>query len=169
MRARKGVTLVEVMLAGSITVLFTLSLMEGLILAAKISNENSQLLAADAYAWDTAWKWFNKKYDDLATTGGNGIIYDGAIASNDCPMLCRQMVGADPHVWIRIRDVNVPRHGITTNAMKQIEVVVAWGPTSERKSLNGMFGGQSGGTLESGTKSFHHPISVFKCSIDRGQ
>ena len=45
--ARGGFTLVEVMLAGAIAVLMTLALMEGLVVAAKISHENSQLLAAD--------------------------------------------------------------------------------------------------------------------------
>ncbi|MBR3958055.1 MAG: hypothetical protein IKJ89_09415, partial [Kiritimatiellae bacterium] len=131
MKARRGVTLVEVMLAGSIAVLFTLSLMEGLIVAAKISNENSQLLAADAYAWDTAWKWFNKKYDDLATSNANGIIYQGTVSSNECPMICRQLVGSDAKVGVRVRTVTVIRHSIETVA-RQIEVDVAWGPTSER-------------------------------------
>ena len=160
MKARKGMTLVEVMLAGSIAVLFTLSLMEGLVVAAKISNENSQLLAADAYAWDTAWKWFNKKYDDL---GAADTIYPGTVSSNECPMLCSQLVGADAKVGIRVRPVTITRHSIEMKA-KLIEVDVAWGPMSERKSLNGMFNG----AVESGTKSYSHPISVYKCSIDRG-
>ena len=111
------------MLAGSIAVLFTLSLMEGLIVAAKISNENSQLLAADAYAWDTAWKWFNKKYDDLATSNANGIIYQGTVSSNECPMICRQLVGSDAKVGVRVRTVTVIRHSIETVA-RQIEVDV---------------------------------------------
>ena len=164
MTARKGMTLVEVMLAGSIAVLFTLSLMEGLVVAAKLSNENSQLLAADAYAWDTAWKWFNKKYDDLDDPASSDTIYPGTVSSNECPMLCRQLVGSDAKVGVRVRKVTVVRHSIEMNA-KLIEVDVAWGPTSERKSLNGMFGGD----VESGTKSYSHPISIYKCSIDRGE
>ena len=164
MRARKGMTLIEVMLAGAITVLFTLALMEGLIVAAKISNENAQLLAADAYAWDMAWKWFNKKYDDLTTADANGIIYQGLVSSNECPTLCSQKVGADARVGIRVRTVTITRHSVET-AVRQIEVDLAWGPNSERKSLNGMFNG----VVEGGTKSYSHPISIFKCSIDRGE
>ena len=152
------------MLAGAITVLFTLALMEGLIVAAKISNENSQLLAADAYAWDMAWKWFNKKYDDLYTTDANGIIYQGTVSSNECPMLCSQLTGSDAYIGIRVRTVTVTRHAIETTA-RQIDVDLAWGPASDRKSLNGMFNG----VVENGTKSYSHPISIFKCSIDRGQ
>ena len=63
--ARGGFTLVEVMLAGAIAVLMTLSLMEGLVVSAKISHENSELLAADAFAWDTAWKWLNNHLDEF--------------------------------------------------------------------------------------------------------
>ena len=75
--ARGGFTLVEVMLAGAIAVLMTLALMEGLVVAAKISHENSELLAADAFAWDTAWKWLNKSYDELPAQTG-GVVYDSA-------------------------------------------------------------------------------------------
>ena len=164
MRARKGVTLIEVMLAGAITVLFTLSLMEALIVSAKISNENAQLLAADAYAWDVAWKWFNKKYDDLTTTDANGIIYQGTVSSNECPTLCRQLVGADPKVGIRVRTVTINRHSVES-VVRQVDVDMAWGPASDRKSLNGMFDG----VVETGTKSYSHPISIYKCKIDRGQ
>ena len=46
--ARAGFTLVEMMLAGAITMLMTLALLEGLIVSARISRENSELLAADA-------------------------------------------------------------------------------------------------------------------------
>ena len=164
MKARRGVTLVEVMLAGAIAVLFTLALMEGLIVAAKLSNENSQLLAADAYAWDMAWKWFNKKYDDLVTTDVNGIIYQGTVSSNECPTLCRQLVGSDARVGIRVRTVTITRHSVETVA-RQVDIDLAWGPASDRKSLNGMFNG----VVESGTKSYSHPISIYKCSIDRGE
>ena len=73
--ARGGFTLVEVMLAGAIAVLLTLSLMEGLIVSTKISHENAELLAADAFAWDTAWRWLNKSYDDLPSQVA-GVVYD---------------------------------------------------------------------------------------------
>ncbi len=165
MKARPGVTLVEVMLAGSIAVLMTLALMEGLIVAAKISNENSQLLAADAYAWDTAWKWFNKKYDDLSAGGTGGIVYSGLVASNECPTLCRELTGSDARMAVRVRDVSVNRHNVVVPA-REIVVDLAWGPASDRKSLNGMFNGAVTG--EGSTRSFNHPVSVLKCEIDRG-
>ena len=65
MKSRKGMTLVEVMLAGSIAAVSTLALMGSFAVIAKVGRENTQLLAAEAYAWDTAWTWLNKPYDKL--------------------------------------------------------------------------------------------------------
>ena len=108
MKARRGVTLVEVMLAGSIAVLLTLACLEGVIVATRISHENAQLLAAEAFAWDTAWKWLNKPYDELnnSTTArfysDNGSGYF-VVSSNACPMLCRELNGgADARLYVRV-------------------------------------------------------------------
>ena len=164
MRARRGMTLIEVMLAGAITVLFTLSLMEALVVAAKISNENSQLLAADAYAWDTAWKWFNKKFDDLDGTTGGDVKF-GNMSSNECPVLCSAQTGGVAQWAVKSSLVTMSRHGKSDIKAKLIEVNVAWGPNSDRKSLNGMFGNK----IQVGTKNYSHPVSIYKCEIDRGE
>lgn len=159
----------EVMLAGAIAVLATLSLLEGIIVATKISHENAELLAADAYAWDTAWKWLNKKYEDLPSVAA-GQLYSSTdaghkieISADDCPELAREKTGGNPKIAVRVslkRDQNaVRRHGKEVEA-KLIEVDVAWGPAGDRKSLNGM--------AETGTKTYNHPVSVYKCAIDRG-
>ena len=175
--ARGGFTLVEVMLAGSIAVLATLALMEGLIVAAKISHENSELLAADAFAWDTAWRWLNKSYEDLPDTT-TWTTYDLTIdgdfkrdatygmlgaSTNDCPVLNRANTGGDPRVVVRIVTCDgagaVARHGASVRA-KRIDVDVEWGPANDRKCLNGL--------REDGIAQYHHPVSVYKCSIERG-
>ena len=165
--ARAGFTLVEMMLAGAITMLMTLALLEGLIVSARISRENSELLAADAFAWDTAWKWLNKAYDDLPSQT-DGVSYDSltdtamAMTSNDCPVLASAMTGGEPRVVVRVTlcdDVQaVPRHGGTVSA-KRIDVDVAWGAAGSRKCLNG---------LEPAAASFGHPITVYKSALDRG-
>ena len=96
MRMRRGATLVEVALAGAIAVLLTLAFMEGIAVAARISHENSQLLAAEAYAWDTAWKWLNKPYDELNNTATAAFYPSAAgetVSSNACPVLCRALNG----------------------------------------------------------------------------
>lgn len=167
MTARRGMTLVEVMLAGAITVMVTLSLMEGLIVATKISHENAQLMAAEAYAWDTAWKWLNMPYAKLndATAArwypdANGYV----ISSNDCPMLCRALTGADARCYVRV-SVNagptaLVRHGVAETESKLIEVDVAWGPTGRRLRLNSL--------APQTARSFNLPIRVSKCSVERG-
>lgn len=166
--ARGGFTLVEIMLAGAIAVLMTLALMEGLVVSAKISHENSELLAADAFAWDTAWKWLNKAYDELPSQAA-GVVYDSAttpgmsISTNDCPELVAAKTGGDPRVVVRVvlcEDAGAPaRHGMAVKA-KRIDVDVEWGPPGDRKCLNGLCG--------AGIADYNHPVSVYKSPIDRG-
>ena len=166
--ARGGFTLMEVLLAGAIAVLMTLALMEGLIVAAKISRENSQLLAAEAFAWDTAWKWLNKSYDDLPAQV-EGMLYDSssdngmAISEEDCPEISSAKTGCDPRVVVKVvlcKDAGaLERHGKTLKA-KRIDVDVEWGPEGDRKCLNGLCG--------EGIASFGRPISVYKSPVNRG-
>ena len=166
--ARGGFTLVEVMLSGAIAVLTTLAVMEGLVVAAKISHENSELLAADAFAWDTAWRWLNKSYDELPSQVA-GVIYDSAdntamaMTTNDCPELAASKTGGDPRVVVRVVMCDgagaVARHGTNVKA-KRIDVVVEWGPPGDRKCLNGLCG--------DGIATYGRPVSVYKSSIDRG-
>ena len=64
-RARRGVTLVEVMLAATILALMVLALFEGIAVSARIARENAEYLQADAYAFDLAWKRYNESYGAL--------------------------------------------------------------------------------------------------------
>lgn len=159
----------EVMLAGAIAVLATLSLLEGIIVSTKIAHENGELLAADALAWDTAWKWLNKKYEDLPSVAA-GRLYSTAsgtdkivLAPEDCHELSRAKTGGDPKVVVKVslkKDGTAVRRNGRTVEMKLIEVDVAWGPAGARKSLNGL--------AETGTRNYGHPVSVYKSAIDRG-
>lgn len=154
---RGGFTLVEVMLAGAIAVFMTLALMEGLVVSAKISHENSELLAADAFAWDTAWKWLNKSYKDLPDVKHTyDSVTDTAMAmtTNDCPVLNFEHAGGDPRVVVTVDMCDgtnvVVRHG-TNVKVKRIDVDVEWGPAGDRKRL-----------------SQYKGVSVYKSQIDRG-
>lgn len=166
MRMRRGATLVEVALAGAIAVLLTLAFMEGIAVAARISHENSQLLAAEAYAWDTAWKWLNKPYDELNNTATAAFYPSAAgetVSSNACPVLCRALNGgADAKVFVRVTYLTgasaLRRHEADAEA-KLIEVDVEWGPASDRRCLNG---------LASGARSYSVPVSVYKGPLERG-
>lgn len=166
MRMRRGATLVEVALAGAIAVLLTLAFMEGIAVAARISHENSQLLAAEAYAWDTAWKWLNKPYDELNNTATAAFYPSAAgetVSSNACPVLCRALNGgADAKVFVRVTFLTgasaLRRHEADAEA-KLIEVDVEWGPASDRRCLNG---------LAPGARSYSVPMSVYKGPLERG-
>ena len=166
MRMRRGATLVEVALAGAIAVLLTLAFMEGIAVAARISHENSQLLAAEAYAWDTAWKWLNKPYDELNNTATAAFYPSAAgetVSSNACPVLCRALNGgADAKVFVRVTFLTgasaLRRHEADAEA-KLIGVDVEWGPASDRRCLNG---------LASGARSYSVPVSVYKGPLERG-
>ena len=71
MRARtgkRGVTLIEVMLAGAILTLLSLALFSGISVAARIAHENAELLSAEAVAWDAVWKRFNEDYSKILPT-----------------------------------------------------------------------------------------------------
>lgn len=63
---RAGFTLVEVMVAGSVLALLSLAFFEGVIVASKIARENSERMAAEAFAFDLAWMRFNEAYKSLA-------------------------------------------------------------------------------------------------------
>ena len=163
---RSGMTLIEVILAGSIAVLMTLALLEGIIVSTKISHENAQLLAAEGYAWETAWRWLSKASNDL--NGSSTMMYyqDAAgvvIASNECPTICRELTGADAKCYVRVGvETNLARNGGKTSAQR-IDVNVEWGPPSDRRCLTDAWPAGIG----SRARSFNMPISVYKSSIDR--
>ncbi len=177
MKSRKGMTLVEVMLAGSIAAFSVLALMEGLIVIAKVSRESSQILAAEAYAWDTAWKWLNISYEKLSGSTNWSPSDQGlemAISEADCHAL-NIWPGSPPKCYVRGRgrtgvDVMNPPHGITGTTWKEIQVDVEWGPSGDRRCLNKFTSPGLNLTPRTTTaRVCHIPISVTKCSIERGE
>ena len=72
--AKTGVTLVEVMLAGAMTSLVVISIIDGFTLAAKIAHENAVLLQADNEAFDYIWSRFNEEYETLKPVPNSNII-----------------------------------------------------------------------------------------------
>ena len=69
-RARAGVTLIEVMLAGALTAIAVLATLEGFIVAAKIAHENAETLRADNVAFDLLWRKFYGDYEQMRSTVG---------------------------------------------------------------------------------------------------
>ena len=164
--ARGGFTLVEVMLAGVIAVLMTLALMEGLIVSAKISHENAELLAADAFAWDTAWRWLNKKNEDFDRDKGSGdySVSGGAeLTYDDCPAI--YLGNSRPKCYVSVSSygetsTNAPARFGSKVAATRIDVNVEWGPVGDRKCLNRLCGGD-------GLPNYGHAISVYGSEVGR--
>lgn len=69
-RAKAGVTLVEVMLAGALTVVAALATFEGFIVATRIAHENALTLRADGIAFDLLWRKFYGDYETMTSTVG---------------------------------------------------------------------------------------------------
>lgn len=125
--AKRGFTLVEVMVAGAILALLTCALLEGIIVAVKVSRDNSRHLAAEALAFDLAWLHFNRDYDsDLrkaVATGTSTTTYDDAAG------LAPTLANADATARVLISSVD----GIS-GVLIHSEVV--WGSAANRQTVS---------------------------------
>ena len=124
---RQGFTLIECALAGAIIGLLSLVLLEGVIVSTRIARENSQLLQAEAIAWDAAWKRFNERYADLE-------INERAtetLSATAAPGL--QDPSAAPTLSVRIEQMDIV--GWRTG-LKKIIADVEWGPSARRQRLS---------------------------------
>ena len=125
---RRGVTLAECMIASAVLGLLVLALLSGVSVAARIADDNARLLAAEAVAWDAAWKRFNEDYDSLVlneTTGWQNL------SSNAAPALSVY----DTPAKLRV-DVSAAAEAGWLADLKVIVADVEWGPASRRRSLS---------------------------------
>lgn len=134
---RRGVTLVEVMLAGAILSLLALSLFEGIGVANRITVENAEYLAADAVAFDLAYKRSREEFgalQKLCASLNNAELIE-LISSNACPVLCRQV----PVALTRVEYARDASGTLDPNALL-LSVDVSWGPENNRRLLSSRFG-----------------------------
>lgn len=122
-RILHGFTLVETMMAGAILALLTCALLEGIIVATRLSRENSERLAAEAFAFDLAWMKFNEDYASLSI---GTTPYSVA-----------------PHVPVLAAwpDASAMTSVFTTNGIagKFIVSEVRWGPRNSRSVTHRVF------------------------------
>ena len=124
---KRGFTLVEVMVAGAILAMLTCALLEGIIVAVKISRDSSRHLAAEALAFDLAWLHFNRDYDsDLrkATLAGPSTT-----TYNNAGSLAPTLADANASAQVRISSVS----GISGVL---IHSEVSWGPAANRQTVS---------------------------------
>ena len=120
--AKRGFTLVEVMVAGAILALLTCALLEGIIVAVKVSRDNSRHLAAEALAFDLAWLHFNRDYDGDLRKAVATTTYDAA-------GLAPTLANADATARVLISSVD----GISGVL---IHSEVAWGSAANRQTVS---------------------------------
>ncbi len=144
--SKRGVTLIEVMLAGAITTLVALSFFKGITVAARFSRENKELLTADAYAWDEAWRTFNSQLPKKSITDPAPRI----LTQNEAPALYREGSPAECYTILEYDYLN---------DCYDIYVNVEWGTEKNRKRLNTR--GSSDG------RSFNHTIHLYRSSLSR--
>jgi type II secretory pathway pseudopilin PulG len=128
MKSKRGVTLVEVMLAGAILLLLSLALFNGVAIAVRIAHENAETLSAEAVVWDAVWKRFNEEFSMLLPTDGWTSETLVGVKTNAAPALCVYDV---PPV-LKLRVSAVPGY----TALRCIEGDIEWGPTGKRRSLS---------------------------------
>ena len=136
-RAKRGVTLIEVMLAASILALMVLSLFEGIAVSARIARENAEYLQADAYAFDLAWKRYNENYGSLRNLMGKTQtqveLPSEEITEEAAPMLYRAGSAAQSYTTIkRVMDPN----DASVELGILISVDVEWGASGARRRLS---------------------------------
>ena len=129
---RKGFTLVECVLAGTLLSLLSIALLKGVAVATRIAEENAQLLAADGVAWDAVWKTFNEDYDDIPV--GSNTVW---LSQSAAPQLYVEGYQAELTVVVTNFNMGTKVGGEWKySPMKSIEADVAWGVKGNRKSLS---------------------------------
>lgn len=134
---RRGVTLVEVMLAGGILALLSVALLNGIGQSAQLTHDDSEYLFAHCYAFDVALKRSREKFSSLLSirNSTNGAEFRETISSNACPTLYREGSGNAAESITRITWAKDATGAADQNAL-MISVDVEWGPRGKRKKLS---------------------------------
>ena len=125
MKARRGVTLVEAMLATCIVMWISLAMFEGIAVSTRIAHENAELLKAEAVVWDAAWKKFNEDYDKMGPQ-----TFTFSLSSNAAPDLVKSGYAA-PVLTLRVSGLEAPY-----DRLRCIEGDLEWGPAGRRRRLS---------------------------------
>lgn len=142
--AKRGVTLIEVMLAASILALMVLALFEGIAVSARIARENAEYLQADAYAFDLAWKRYNESYGALrnlvphldSAFSTNVPYYAEIITRDAAPMLYHAESPAQSYTTLKLVYDPDDANDALVELGILISVDVEWGRSGARRRLS---------------------------------
>lgn len=126
----RGVTLVEIMVAGAIFSLLATVLFQGAALAARLAQENAEFLAADAFAFDLAWKRFHEDYSKLKALQGRTI--DETLTATAVPALCGHATYDAPKATTKFAWAK-NRSNASDQTALCITVDIEWGHSDNRR------------------------------------
>lgn len=119
---RKGFTLLECLLAGSLLCLLAVAFLKGLGVTVRVAHENAELLAADGVVWDAVWKKFNEDFDSLRVKASPDVE---TLPRHAAPEL--YVEGAPPVLSVRVSAVR----GFPD--LREISADLEWGPPAARR------------------------------------
>lgn len=145
---RTGFTLVEMMFAAAMLVVATMALFGGISYCARVTHDESQFLAAEAYAFDAVWMRYNEDFENFEPW--EQPLAEN-ITSNACPVLWNEKT---PAVCYTIITNSADKTGFI------IDVSVAWGPEGHRRILSA----RPGINVE---RDYNHPVRAFRSRFSR--
>ena len=134
-KARAGVTLLEVMLAGALTAIAVLATLEAFIVAGKVAHENAETLRADNVAFDLLWRKFYGDYDQLRSTVGQ-TVPEKNTADDDSPY--HSSAFDDPPSY-GYREYVTPVNPLNDEDGKMLAVTLTYGPEGRYVISNEVF------------------------------
>ena len=129
-KGKRGVTLIEVMLAGAILTLLSLALFNGISVATSIAHENAELLSAEAVVWDAVWKRFNEDYSTSIRNSADNVWVEETLTSNAAPALAIYGTASSAMPKLRLRVSHF------SETLCCIEGDLVWGPANKRRTLS---------------------------------
>lgn len=131
MRLRRGITLVETMVAGAMLTLLSLAFFKGLSLSSRIAHDNAETLEAESLAWDAVWTAFNEDYDDLLAK--SPVTRRVTLSGDAAPQLTRYNGPAELTVALSRFRMSVDGKAVDYVC---VEGDVEWGPMNRRRKLS---------------------------------
>lgn len=132
-KAKAGVTLLEVMLAGALVAIAVLATLEAFTVAGKVAHENAESLRADNVAFDLLWRKFYGDYDQMRSTVGQSVPEKNT-DDTDSPYRSSSL-GAPPSYAYReyVMPINDGNDG------KLLTVTLKYGPDGQYTISNEVF------------------------------
>ena len=180
MKARGGFTFVELILAGSILATISFGALIGMLRINQIVGNRSDLLAADGYCWDVAWKLLNEDYTTLREATVGAAEEQGCRGCEiSAPVWHKDHLPPDGNAdYTFLSHLESPVCYVTfSNALDStgnpvprgmcISVNLEWGPPSQRRMLVRTSKTSKDDIDEGRVIVYDHPVEVFKSDIPR--